>query len=70
VVAHHQPRQRLRGLPGPARPDRHLHARQDPHAQDLAHPDLPRPLVAKDPRERSHGHVPGLRPGAAAEITY
>lgn len=30
-------------------PYRHLHARQDPHAQDFAHPDLPRASVAEDP---------------------
>mmetsp|Transcript_51036 Transcript_51036/g.169039 ORF Transcript_51036/g.169039 Transcript_51036/m.169039 type:complete len:231 (+) Transcript_51036:4205-4897(+) len=64
VVADDQPRQRLRRLPGPARPHRHLHARQDPDAQDLAHPDLPRALVAEDPRVGGDGPLPGLRPGA------
>ena len=49
---------------GPARPHRHLHARQDPDAQDLAHPDLPRALVAEDPRVGRHGPLLGLRHGA------
>ena len=60
VVAHDQPRQRLRRLSGAARPDGHLHARQDPDAQDLADPDLPRAPVAKDPRVGRDGPVPGL----------
>mmetsp|Transcript_10158 Transcript_10158/g.30033 ORF Transcript_10158/g.30033 Transcript_10158/m.30033 type:complete len:262 (-) Transcript_10158:2381-3166(-) len=64
VVAHNQPRKRVRGLPGAARPHGHLHAWQDPHAQDLAHPDFPRPPVAEDPRVRRHGPLPGARRGA------
>ena len=64
VVADDQPRQRVRGVPSSARFDGHLHARQDPHAEDLAHPDLPRALVAEDPRVRRHGLVSGVRPGA------
>jgi hypothetical protein len=64
VVAHHQPRQRVRGLPGAAGLDGHLHARQDSDAQDFAHPDLPRALVAEDPRVAHHGFVPGIRSGA------
>lgn len=64
VVADDQPRQRLRRLPGPARPHGRLHARQDPDAQDLAHPDLPRAPLAEDPRVRRHGPLPGVRPGA------
>ena len=35
-------------FPGPARSHWVLHARQDPHAQDLPHPALPCPLVAED----------------------
>lgn len=55
VVADHQPSQRLRRLPGPAGSHRHLHARQDPDAQDLADSNLPRTLVAEDPRVDRHG---------------
>ena len=53
VGFHHQLRQRVHWLQSAAGPDGHLHARQDPHAQDFAHPDLPRALVAEDPRELS-----------------
>lgn len=38
----------IRRLPGAAGPDRNLYAWQDPHAEDLSHPDLPSSLVAKD----------------------
>ena len=38
-------------------PDGHLHARQDPDAEDQSHPDLPGPLVAEDPRVGRHGPV-------------
>ena len=37
-----------RRLPGPIGPDGHLHAREDPDAEDLADPDLPRASVAED----------------------
>ena len=49
----------VRGLSGAAGPDRYLHARQDPHAEDLSHPDLPSSLVAEDPREHRYGLVSG-----------
>jgi len=55
------PRAGVRGFPGTARPDGHLHARQDPHTEDLPHPDLPCSLVAEDPRERRHGSLSGRR---------
>ena len=64
VVANHQPSQRLRWLPGATRLDGHFHARQNTHAQDLAHSDFPRPLVAEDPRVGCHGSLPGVRSGA------
>ena len=37
----------------------HLHAWQDPDAEDFAHPDLPCPSVAEDPRIAGHGPLPG-----------
>jgi hypothetical protein len=40
----------LRRLPGAIRFDGHLHARQDPHVEDLAHSNLPRAPLAEDPR--------------------
>ena len=46
-------------LSGAAGPDRYLHARQDPHTEDLSHPDLPSSLVAEDPREHRYGSVSG-----------
>eukprot|EP00967_Tisochrysis_lutea_P025530 scaffold29471_cov28-Tisochrysis_lutea.AAC.4 len=49
VVADDQSCQRLRRLPGATRSHRHLHAWQDSHTEDIAHPDLPRPSLAKDP---------------------
>lgn len=61
VVANHQPRQRVHRLPGAAGPHGHLHARQDPHAQDQSHPDLPRASLAEGARERGHGPVSGVR---------
>ena len=60
----------VRGLSGAAGPDRDLHAWQDPHAEDLSHPDLPRSPVAEDPREHRYGLVSGapeLRRKDAAE---
>ena len=59
VVANNQPRQRLRRLPSAARPDGHLHARQDPHPQDFADPDLPRTFVAEGARVTCHGASAG-----------
>ena len=41
VVADDQSSQRVRGLPGAAGPDGHLHAWQDPDAQDLLEDPLP-----------------------------
>ena len=60
VVTDDQPSQRLRGLPGATRPHRHLHARQDSHAEDLPHPDLQSASLAEDPRVHHHGLVPGV----------
>ena len=57
VVPHHQPCQCVRGLPSAAGSDWHLHAWQDPHPQDLPHPDLQGALVAEGARERGHGLV-------------
>jgi len=34
-------------------------ARQDPHAQDLTHPNYASPLVAEGPRVCGHGYLPG-----------
>ena len=62
--SHHQPCQRLHWFPGAARSDGHLHARQDPNPEDLPHPDLPCPFVAKDSRVRGDGLVPSVRSGA------
>ena len=64
VVADDQPRQRLRRVPSTARFDRHLHAREDPHAEDFVDSNLPRALVAEDSRVRGDGSVPSLRPRA------
>ena len=49
----------VRRLSGAAGPDGHLHAWQDPHPEDLPHPDLPSSLVAEDPREHRYGLVSG-----------
>ena len=49
----------VRRLPSAAGSDGHLHARKDPDAEDLAHPDLPRSLVAEGAREHRHGSVSG-----------
>lgn len=46
-------------LSGAAGPDRYLHAWQDPHTEDLSHPDLPSSLMAEDPREHCDGLVSG-----------
>lgn len=46
-------------LSGAAGPNRYLYAWQDPHAEDLSHPDLPSPLVAEDSREHRDGLVSG-----------
>ena len=51
----------VRGLPSAAGLDRNLHARQDPHPEDLPHPDIPCSLVAENPRERRHGSVSGAK---------
>jgi hypothetical protein len=37
------------GLPSPARPHWHLHARKNPDPQDLFDPNLPGPFVVEDP---------------------
>ena len=57
VVSYHQPCQCVCGFPSAAGSDRHFHAWQDSHAQDLPHPDLPGSLVAEGARERGHGPV-------------
>ena len=57
VVPHHQPCQCVCGLPSAAGSNRHLHARQDPHTQDLSHPDLQGSPVAEGARECGHGLV-------------
>lgn len=63
----------VRGLSGAAGPDRYLHARQDPHPEDLSYPDLPSSLVAEDPREHSYGLVSGapeLRGKAPQKVQF
>lgn len=57
VVPHHQPCQRVCGFPSAAGSDWHLHARQDPHPQDLPDPDLQGSPVAEGARECGHGLV-------------
>ena len=47
VVTDNQPCQRLRRFPGATGFNRNFHARKDPHAQDLPHPDLQGAFVAK-----------------------
>lgn len=39
----------VRGFPGAAGSDWDLHARKDPHPENLPHPDLQGSLVAEDP---------------------
>lgn len=48
VESNDQQSQCLRWFPGPARSHWYLPSWQDPHAQDLAHSDLPCPFVAED----------------------
>ena len=52
---------------GAARSDGDLHAREDPHAQDLADPDLPGAPVAEGPRVGRDGpQAPSSRPHTIA----
>lgn len=46
--------------------DWHIHARQDPHAKDLADPDLQGSLVAEGARIHRHGLVSSKYPGTNA----
>lgn len=47
------------GLSGAAGPDWYLHARQDPHPEDLSIQISPSSPVAEDPREHRYGLVSG-----------
>lgn len=62
VVSYHQPCQCVCGFPSAAGSDRHLHAWQDSHPQDLPHSDLQSSLVAESTRERGHGLVSSWSP--------
>ena len=43
----------VRRLPGPARPDGHLHAREDSDAEDFINTNFQSSSLAEDPRERA-----------------
>ena len=49
----------LRRFPSAVGFDGHFHARQNPDAEDLSHPNLQSPFVAKDPRIGRHGSLSG-----------
>ena len=49
----------VRWFPSAAGLDRYLHARQDPHSQDISHSDLQSSFVAESARECRHGSLSG-----------
>ena len=49
----------VRWFPSAAGLDRYLHARQDPHSQDISHSDLQSSFVAESARECCHGSLSG-----------